>query len=171
MQNTLNQILKRECGNCNVCCIIGAVPELSKPAHTPCEYIEECNAGSCGIFDTLFLPKVCQDYECSWKRGYGAENDKPNMNKVMFSYNEIENQNYFTAIEVEEGAIKKARHMVLDIAIKTHIPIIIVKHKGHKAGDWVIITEKTLPRCRQIAGSEIYRYDAGVAIYDLIKEQ
>ena len=161
--------MKRECGDCSVCCVVGSVPELSKPAHTPCIFLKECKKGCCSIFDKPELPDVCRNYECSWKRGFGGEDDKPNMNNIMFTFNEIENQKYFTAIETEEGAIKKAKRMVLDIAIKTHIPIIVCKYKCNDTGDWIIITERTLPRCRRIAGDEIYRYDVGVAMYELLK--
>lgn len=166
--------MKRECGDCNVCCIIGAVPELSKPAHTPCIFLKECKKGCCSIFDNPKLPDTCKDYNCAWKEGFGDEYGKPNKINVMFSINKLENQTYITAIELKENAITDsyANYMVMDMATKTNIPIIVVecgKKPPEDNGDWVIITEKTLPRCTRIAGEEIHRFDDDVAMYELLK--
>jgi len=165
--------MKRECGDCNVCCIIGAVPELSKPAHTPCIFLKECKKGCCSIFDNPKLPDTCKDYNCAWKRGFGGYYEKPSQNKVLFSINQLENQDYVTAIELEENAITGyGENMALAISREINIPIIVVKY-GVKPpldmGDWVIITEKTLPRCKRIAGKEIYRFHDDVAMYELLK--
>jgi len=167
--------MKRECGNCNVCCIIGAVPELCKPAHTPCVFLKDkpCKKGCCSMFDSPNLPKTCSEYDCAWKRGFGEQYGKPSQNGVLFSIIKLENQTYATAIEVKEGSITGyGENMALEIARETNIPIIVVAY-GRKPpldnGDWVIITEKTLPKCKRIAGEEIYRFDDDVAMYELLK--
>jgi len=169
----MSGIGKRECGNCNVCCIIGAVPELSKPAHTPCVFLKDCKKGCCSIFENPDLPDTCRNYECSWKQGFGEYYGRPNQNKVLFSCTELENQVWFTAIEIEENAITEyGANMALAIARETHTPIIVVqygKRPPEDNGDWVIVTEETLPRCKRIVGEEIHRFDDDVAMYELLK--
>lgn len=166
-------MLQRECGDCSVCCFVGAVPDLNKDTYTKCIYVKEKCKGCCSIFDRRKLPKTCKDYECAWKQGFGPEFDKPNKNHVLFTCNKIENQIYFTAIELKEGAITEyGEQMALNIAMETQIPIIVVKYgtrPPHDKGDWVIITDKTLPRCSRIAGEEIHRFNSEVAMYELIK--
>lgn len=167
----------RECGDCNVCCVVGAVPELEKPAHTPCKFIKTCKSGSCSIFKSPELPSTCKTYDCAWKQGFGGPYEKPSVNNVLFTVNKLENQVYITAIELAENAIRKpdglgGAFMAMDMAMETNIPIIVVKYgvkPPYDTGDWVIITEKTLPRCSMIAGKEVHRYTDDIAMYELIK--
>jgi len=165
--------MKRECGSCSACCIIGEVSEISKPAHTPCIFLKDCKKGCCSIFDKPELPDTCRNYECAWKRGFGEYYDRPDNSKVLFTSNILEGQGYFTAVELEEGAITGlGTIMVIDVARDTHIPIIVVEY-GKKppedTGDWVIVTSQTLPRCKRIVGKEIYRFDEDVIMYELLK--
>ena len=166
----------RQCGECSVCCTVGAVPELKKPAHTPCSYIKTSKCGSCSIHDKPELPSVCSQYKCSWLRGYGTDEDRPDKIDVMFSDNFVEGQRYFTAIETSPKAIfkPKAKHVWKDIARKTNIPIIVVKYgvkPPHDTGDYIIVTEKTLPRCSRIIGKAINADEdfEWVIVYELIK--
>ena len=69
--------MKRNCGECSLCCVIGAVPELNKQAFTPCKHIKTDKCGSCSIFNSNSLPHVCRQYKCMWLKNYGTEKDRP----------------------------------------------------------------------------------------------
>ena len=165
--------MKRECGNCNVCCIIGAVPELCKPAHTPCVFLKQCNKGCCSIFNKPELPDTCRNYDCAWKRGFGEHYGRPDQNKVLFTSNSLENQVFFTAIEVEKDAITRyGENMALAIARETNIPIIVVAHGKNPPldnGDWHLNLFQPIPRCKRIAGELIEIFNDDVAMYELLK--
>ena len=56
------QPVKNECNGCTACCIQFTIPELKKPARTPCIHL--CEAG-CSIYDQLRYP-ICSKYECGY---------------------------------------------------------------------------------------------------------
>lgn len=165
--------MKRECGECSVCCYVGAVPELNKTSFVKCKYVKTSSCGSCKIFQQNNLPRTCKNYDCSWKKDFGRDFDRPDRNGVMFTQNILEGQVYFTAIETRKGAIvSSGKIMAHDIATRTKIPIIVVEY-GKKppedTGDYVIIHDDILPRCKHITGEWIEEMGNNVAIYELIK--
>ena len=163
----------RKCGDCSECCIVGHVPELKKDAHTRCPFISTCATGSCSIFKSPILPDTCKNYECSWKKGWGSDDDRPKENRVMFTSNILENQKYLTAIQLEKDAITTSgKDMAIQMVSSSKIPMIVVEY-GKKppedTGDYVIVDDKTLPKCSRIVGKEILRMSPTVGMYELIK--
>lgn len=164
----------RECGDCSVCCVVGAVPAIDKPAFTKCKYMETCESGSCSIFnDYDKLPMICKFYDCAWKQGLGGPYDKPNKIGVMFTPNIIDGQKYVTAVEIVEGGItdSKCDAMIIDLA-NFNVPMIVSaygKKPPEDTGDWVIIPAPILKNCWRIAGKEVYRWTDDLAMYELIK--
>ena len=178
MTTLLNNIQdERQCGSCSVCCTVGEVPELEKPAYVSCKHIKTNECGSCSLYNSSNLPKVCASYRCSWLNGWGTDRDRPDKNNVMITMNMLENQIYFTAIELEEKAIFSfpAKTMLEDIVIETKIPIIVSKFgkkPPHDRGDLVIINEEIFDRCKRICGELISmhsRDDGTISVYELIK--
>lgn len=165
--------MKRECGECSVCCYVGAVPELDKTSFVKCKHIQTSKCGSCKIFQQKNLPSTCSDYECAWKQNFGRDFDRPDRNGVMFTHNILEGQVYFTAIETREGAIvNSGRVMATEIATRMKIPIIVVeygKKPPHDTGNYVIVHDDILPRCKRIVGDLIEEVGDGVTIYELMK--
>jgi len=55
----------RECGSCNICCIIPAIdrPDIQKISGATCR---NCTASGCAIYEAR--PEVCQSYYCGWRR-------------------------------------------------------------------------------------------------------
>ena len=55
----------RECGSCNICCIIPAIdrPDIQKISGATCR---NCTASGCAIYEAR--PEVCQSYYCGWHR-------------------------------------------------------------------------------------------------------
>lgn len=166
----------RECGPCDVCCNIAAVPEISKPAHTPCKFMKQCKGGCCSIFGQPERPKVCSSFLCGWMRGAGSKDDRPDKNGVMFSRNIMENgQQLYVAIELKENAIKTTgREMAIETARTADIPMIVVKYESKPptdSGDWVVVSDKLLPRCMRIVGESVERLSDDVGMYELVKEK
>lgn len=51
----------RSCGQCNECCSAMGVPELQKPAWTPCSHVVD---HKCSCYTSR--PTSCQEYRCLW---------------------------------------------------------------------------------------------------------
>lgn len=76
----------RECGGCQVCCMVLPVPELNKPPRRSC--VHQCPQG-CGIYAQR--PASCSKFECLWKlSGALDESLRPDKCGVMFDVYEPE---------------------------------------------------------------------------------
>lgn len=58
----------RQCGECSLCCVLPAIPQLGKPANVRCKHL---TAKGCGIYESR--PAVCRKFECDWLKGAGDE--------------------------------------------------------------------------------------------------
>lgn len=65
---------ERKCGTCSACCRWPSVPDIGKPARTPCQYLAKQGYG-CVAYE--HRPEACASYRCSWLRGIGAKEDQP----------------------------------------------------------------------------------------------
>ncbi len=72
--------MTRQCGSCSACCRWPKIDEINKPARVVCVHLEKCGHG-CKIYDTR--PKQCADYQCSWLRGIGDAQDRPDTSKIL----------------------------------------------------------------------------------------
>lgn len=167
--------MERKCGECSVCCFIGAVPELEKPAHTLCKFVKTDKCGSCSIFNSKELPSTCRSFQCSWRRGFGSDNDRPDMNGVMFSINLVETQIYIVAIETKEKAIlTTAKDMAIQMVTDQKIPMIVTKHDAkppEDTGDYVIIHDSIIDKCKNICGNQIFSLSVDVSMFELVKKE
>ena len=146
---------ERECGSCAVCCVVAQIDELKKPANTPCEYQIESDDGCCGIVGDERRPKLCQTFYCSWMRGIGSDDDRPDQIGAMFSVNQSERGLIGFSVEVEADAVlTTARDMTIAYATTTKIPLIVVAttdadddlgevvvHKDIEEKAWAILGE------------------------------
>ena len=72
--------MTRKCGTCSACCRWPAVAEIDKPAKTPCRYLRNKKFG-CTIYSER--PTACAQYRCSWLRGVGSTEDRPDRSHVL----------------------------------------------------------------------------------------
>lgn len=87
----------RSCGDCIVCCVYPRIedPELTKVGMKHCPNLtlpglEESNrlyytgesCENCKIYDRR--PKMCEAYQCAWRRGLGADGDRPDKVLMLF---------------------------------------------------------------------------------------
>lgn len=70
----------RECGECQVCCVLPAVGALQKPMFTPCPNL--CEQG-CSIYAER--PAECAAFRCAWHRGDAqlSDGDRPDQLGLM----------------------------------------------------------------------------------------
>lgn len=54
-----------DCGSCNLCCRLLAVPDLQKPACIWCEHAGRPHGG-CAIHAAPEFPQACRDFHCLW---------------------------------------------------------------------------------------------------------
>ena len=122
-------ISKRECGQCNTCCVIPEVYEkgINKPPYLPCGFSKHDDVKRfCSIYGTDKRPDMCKEFVCAWMFGYGSDFDDPLHSKVMASINEIDGLLGIYAFELSRGAIETTgRNIIMDMVNKTSLPVIL----------------------------------------------
>ena len=160
----------RECGDCQVCCVVAAVHDgvVDSPAWTPCKY--QCATG-CSIYGKQERPKVCSSFECAWKRGLGPDDDRPDKIGAMFSVNRTENGKAIGfCMETAPDAVKTTARGMATAFARTGLPLIVVKH-GQKPpedrGDWVVIRKDLVPLAHAMLGplEETLASDVGMYVF------
>lgn len=162
--------MDRTCGDCSVCCFIGGVPELEKSAYTSCSY--ECNG--CSIFGKPERPAVCNSFQCSWLKGYGLPDDRPDINGVMCSTNKLNGGVWVFAIESKPNSVlTTGRKMVERMAILAPVPVIVVDYgvqPPNNKGNRVVIKDSLKNRSKFIMGTflDFLDEEKTIGIYGLV---
>ena len=71
----------RECGACNVCCVVFEIqdPIAAKPAGVPCRHLTKAG---CGIYESR--PGTCRAWLCGWRLIPGLpENWRPDLSGIL----------------------------------------------------------------------------------------
>ena len=118
----------RVCGTCSACCRWPAVPEIDKPARTPCKFLEECGYG-CTIYADR--PSACTKYRCSWLRGIGAEEDQPDTCHILIDRRRTQWGLVLVAKSLEPGATstKQGQDTISRAAQESNMLCLIVDHE------------------------------------------
>lgn len=152
----LSVINQRECGDCSVCCYIAEVNgyDFVKAPHSNCPYLSPSDKGQCSIYGQSQRPAVCSTFQCSWLRGYGADNDRPDQNGIMVSVNDMNGGRWIFVIEIQPNAFRTTgKNIILDIASKIDLPVIVVDYNSkppNDKGDYVIVKKSLLNRSKQL---------------------
>jgi len=168
--------VKRECEDCSVCCYVAEVPfeNYIKSPHKKCLHVLNDKKGSCGIFKQNCRPDICNKFLCAWLRGFGLEEDRPNLSGVLINIINFNGGLYIYVVEVEEGAVQgKGKRIILDMVNKYDFPAIItsfgIKPPEDK-GDLVVVKMTLLQRSKRIIGDKVVDLDNNVGLYKLISE-
>lgn len=159
----------RECGDCTVCCTVGAVPELNKPAYEECRFL----CSGCSLFSKPERPKVCGTFKCSWLWGHGKESDRPDQIGVMFAINGLEGRHYHTAIELEVGALMdQASDMAVNLLRTVPLPMIVCSHGADpdSAGDSIGLPDNLVNSWRRNVGALVTKIAPEIGIYELRRD-
>jgi hypothetical protein len=158
----------RKCGECEVCCEIAEVKEgdFFKPAFQKCKH--QCNG--CAIFGKLERPGICNSYQCSWLRGFGNEEDRPDKNGIMMSINRINGMNFITIIELKlNSVLTTGKNIILDIMSKIKLPALVFDYESPlpKLGDRIIIHRDIESKCNLLKGELLEKLNDDINIYKL----
>jgi hypothetical protein len=162
----------RTCGDCTVCCYIGGVPEIGKPAHSKCQFL--CNTERCSLYGRPSRPEICNKFECAWLQGHGLPEDRPDLSGV-FCFNILLNGGdwVFVVEATENAAMTTGRDMVERLSLRARVPVIIVDHgvqPPDDKGNRVVIKSELQSRSKRIRGKFIDHLDddKSIGVYDLV---
>jgi len=172
MVNLNQKVTKRECGECDVCCVVAEVNEgqFNKPACVACPYLNKTGTKRCGIFGKAQRPQICSDFKCGWLRGAGKNKDRPDKSNVMVSVNNFNGGRWIFVLDNKKDAHKTTgKSIIIEMINKFNLPAIVLDydHLEKGKGDYVIITDNMKPRSSQILGDLIEDFD-DMKIYKLI---
>jgi len=72
--------VKRECGDCTLCCKLLAIPELGKRKDVWCPNCDQ-SGNKCMVYETR--PDSCRAFDCLWLHGYGGEELWPRKSHIV----------------------------------------------------------------------------------------
>lgn len=110
------EMLKRECGSCQVCCQVLGVKELGKPYYTQCK--SQCDKG---CFTYKDRPYTCRVYECMYKVGILPK--RPDEAGVLYDLEEDIQGDWLMVYEARDGGFESLRNSDVVQVIKTLRPI------------------------------------------------
>lgn len=102
----------RKCGACRLCCKVlptwevGTLPDgtrydFQKPQGKWCEH---ASGAGCGIYYSEAKPFGCRLFACLWLRGYGREDDRPDLSHVVVGIEMIREDAFLMAYAARPGA-------------------------------------------------------------------
>lgn len=164
----------RDCGSCDVCCIVPGIdhPELIKEPNVVCPNLNQSKScEKCKIYETR--PEgPCAGFECSWKLGYGNEDDIPNKNNLLTTMRSFNNGDWIIAIETAGDAVQTTgRSMVVDLVQKFDLVVIVQSYDAEvDTGDRTVIKNSMLSRATAMTGDfiEWLDEDETIGLYDLV---
>lgn len=162
-----SEVTGRECGGCDLCCWLAAIPETDKPAHQRCAH--QC--GGCAIYDDPGRPLSCSEFACAWLRGYGEEVHRPDRCGVMMHVTSMNGGTWIFAFETREGAFEDAREMMVQIIRDIDLPMILINHGSRPpddVGDATVIKDDLLPFTKRMRGSLLRMIANDIGIYELV---
>lgn len=71
-----------DCGTCNLCCKLPAIPETGKPVGVWCEHCIPGSAKGCKIYEDR--PESCKNFRCIWLSGGFPDYMRPDKVRVIF---------------------------------------------------------------------------------------
>ena len=163
----------RKCGSCYVCCYYVKVGD--KPANTLCPHLAmHKRKKRCKLFGNEKRPSVCNSFLCSWMRGFGQAEERPNQCGVLVSISELNNGVWIFVKELEENAVKTTgKSIIMSVAKQVDLPVIVIEagtNPPGDTGDYTIVKAGIRHRATKMTGDLLgYLDDAGeYGIYELI---
>ena len=131
---------KRECGECNACCVWlkGDAYGHEFGNGKPCHFLKN----NCSIYETR--PEVCKRYQCAWLQGLFQENLRPDKSKVLITVENWSKGQFLRAIEMGQKMDDNTLIEIQEFCKKHNCPA-IVQYDGRVFinGPEEFISEKT----------------------------
>jgi len=125
----------RDCRDCQQCCIIYEIEGIKKKARENCPFL---NPGV-GCTDYGHRPVDCKKFECTWKKGFGNDEDNPKICGVLImnrQSNLMHNGSRMTYIasEIYEDAFKSENGLaaMARVSEETNSTIIMMDYDNQK---------------------------------------
>ena len=158
----------RNCGPCQTCCTVAEVVEgtVNSPAFERCSH--QCSAG-CDIYESR--PKRCADFNCSWMRSVGADEDRPDLIGAMIWIARTERGLIGFAVELAQDAIRTtARDAVCRFVKQVNLPLVVVSYGNkppHDIGDRLVLCKQHVIKAAAMRGPLIETLSDDVSFYEL----
>jgi hypothetical protein len=105
-----------------------------------------------------------------WLRGVGADKDRPDKAKAMFTLNRTDNGVIGMCVELEEGALLgPARDMAVAFVNAWRGPVVVEEFGGQNPADRLIIHQDQEIRAVMMLGAHLEDLGAGVNLFTLRK--
>lgn len=113
---------ERPCGECQACCTVMAVEQISKPLGQRCPH--QCDSG-CAIYESR--PEPCQEFNCCWRYGLGNEAERPDKNGIVFDVTRMGSSipQALVAREVWPGAFEQSQEFLDRLTANGHLIILV----------------------------------------------
>lgn len=130
----------RECGECIVCCVYPRIddPELEKPGMRHCPnltlpgpekenevFYTGASCENCRIYENQ--PKMCADYHCAWRIGFGGRNDRPDKVLMLFdNAKEIGNCLQAKPLKDDQENTEEGKAVIARMSRSAERPVIVL---------------------------------------------
>lgn len=123
LQILVDMPIKRQCGDCSLCCTVMAVNEdIAKPANVKCTKLTAM--GKCSIYPTK--PTSCTTFKCLWLRGFLPDELKPSRSRVVADIGSSGNIVVFHVSPFDRGAWNKPAVQRWIASVADKIMVVIV---------------------------------------------
>jgi len=120
----------RRCGTCTGCCTTHRIPELEKPAGTPCPKLGE---KGCSIYGKH--PTSCREFKCLWLRGGFEGSQRPDRLGLVCDVAEPKNGVQPMVVrELWEGALESTEAKLFVEYYCSKMILILFNHRVERLG-------------------------------------
>ena len=161
----------RVCGACSACCTVATVPELEKPGGVACPHQRTDALGGCTIHGSEQRPTICSTFQCQWLRGFGAEEDRPDLAGALVTINETTPGRVIGFLkELEPNAVTTTgRDLAVRFALTYPLPLIVVDFEADDSGSRVVLHQGLREKAERMLGPCLERLTSEVSLYQLKK--
>ena len=121
----------RECGECEVCCVVLKVPDIGKAAKVPCHLLNRTGPG-CSLHGSKLQASICREWQCLLKQGTTSIEARPDRVGIV-TY--LSADRSLCIHEFRPGSFESRPHLkeeVLKISDHTGIKAQILHSNGDK---------------------------------------
>ena len=117
-KNITTAMKERSCNECQACCTVMAVEQISKPLGERCPH--QCDSG-CAIYDSR--PEPCQEFNCCWRYGLGNADERPDKSGIVFDV--TRQGSSLVAREAWPGAFEQSQAFLDRLTANGHLIILV----------------------------------------------
>jgi hypothetical protein len=143
-------VQRRECGECNACCVSLRIQDPPEIAHARNERCPRLGDQGCTQYDAR--PQLCRDFTCAWLEGAGNDDARPDRSGVLFHFFGAMRVPMISATAIRPGALDKGT-WAWPFMAECGYPVIITHYDGAQEamlpigkGEWMKIDAEEIKR-------------------------